>query len=212
MSTAVFNSFTARRAWRHTLYEICREELDAIERCRNGASEAFEAIVDRYKKQSYSIALGLVGNHEDALDLSQEAFVRAYKNIGKLNNDGKFFPWFYQILKNLCFTHLKKKKRRQMASLYNEQGQINAPPADGDWFVPDAVMERSETKDRVWQAISKLSEKHREVIVLRHFENLSYEQIASAMHCSKGSVMSRLYHARKNLRELFDTPDGGNLL
>ena len=135
MSTAVLNSFTARRSWRQTLYEICREELDAIKRCRNGASEAFEAIVDRYKKQSYSIALGLVGNHEDALDLSQEAFVRAYKNIGKLNNDGKFFPWFYQILKNLCFTHLKKKKRRQMASLYNEQGQLNAPPADGDWVV-----------------------------------------------------------------------------
>lgn len=99
-----------------------------------------------------------------------------------------------------------------MASLYNEEGQVDAPPADGDWFVPHAVMERSELKDKVWQAIGKLSEKHREVIVLRHFENLSYEQIASAMHCSKGSVMSRLYHARKNLREILDTPDGGNLL
>ena len=178
--------------------------MDAIERCRNGASEAFESIVNRYKKQSYSIALGLVGNHDDALDLSQEAFVRAYKNIGKLNDGGKFFPWFYQILKNLCFTHLKKKKRRKMATLHNEDGQIITPPAEGDWFVADAVMERSETKDKVWQAIGKLSDKHREMIVLRHFENLSYEQIAAAVHCSKGSVMSRLYHARKKLRELLD--------
>ncbi len=212
MRTAILQDVRAKRAWRHTLHDVCRGELDAIERCRNGASEAFESIVDRYKKQSYSIALGLVGNHDDALDLSQEAFVRAYKNIGKLNSDGKFFPWFYQILKNLCFTHLKKKKRRQMASLHNKEGQVNSPPADGDWFVADAVMERSELKDQVWQAIGKLSDKHREVIVLRHFENLSYEQIASAMHCSKGSVMSRLYHARKNLRQFFDTPDGGNLL
>ena len=91
-----------------------------------------------------------------------------------------------------------------MATLYNEEGEINTPPAEGDWFVADAVMERSETKDMVWQAIGKLSEKHREMIVLRHFENLSYEQIAAAVHCSKGSVMSRLYHARKNLRELLD--------
>ena len=186
------------------MHDVCLEELDAIERCRNGASEAFESIVNRYKKQSYSIALGLVGNHDDALDLSQEAFVRAYKNIGKLNDGGKFFPWFYQILKNLCFTHLKKKKRRKMATLHNEDGQIITPPAEGDWFVADAVMERSETKDKVWQAIGKLSDKHREMIVLRHFENLSYEQIAAAVHCSKGSVMSRLYHARKNLRELLD--------
>ena len=187
------------------MYEVCRDELRAIERCQNGASEAFESIVDRYKKQSYSIALGLVGNHEDALDLSQEAFVRAYKNIRMLKNGAKFFPWFYQILKNLCFTHLKKRKRRQMSTLYNEEGQINAPAAEGDWFAGDAVAERGELKDKVWQAIGKLSDKHREVIVLRHFENLSYEEIASAMHCSKGSVMSRLYHARKNLRELLDS-------
>ena len=190
---------------------ICQEELAAIERCQKGSAKAFEMIVNRYTKQSYSIALGLVGNHDDALDLSQEAFVRAYKNIGKLRKSSRFFPWFYQILKNLCFTHLKRKRIRQTSSLHNPDGKLIPISAEGDWFVPDAVMERDETKDKVWKAIGKLSDKHREVIVLRHFENLTYEQIAAALYCSKGSVMSRLYHARKKLKKHLDTPNGGNL-
>ena len=190
---------------------ICQEEIAAIESCQNGSQKAFEVIVNRYTRQSYSIALGLVGNHHDALDLSQEAFVRAFKNIKKLKDSKRFFPWFYQILKNLCFTHLKKKRIRQTSSLYNSEGNQIPMPAEGDWFEPDTVMERDETKDKVWNAISKLSDKHREVIVLRHFENLPYEQIAAALHCSKGSVMSRLYHARKKLKKLLDTPNGGHL-
>jgi RNA polymerase sigma-70 factor (ECF subfamily) len=193
------------------LQGICQEELAAIERCQKGSAKAFEMIVNRYTKQSYSIALGLVGNHDDALDLSQEAFVRAYNNIGKLRKSSRFFPWFYQILKNLCFTHLKRKRIRQTSSLYNPDGNMIPISAEGDWFVPDAVMERDETKDKVWKAISKLSDKHREVIVLRHFENFTYEQISAALHCSKGSVMSRLYHARKKLKKHLDTPDGGDL-
>jgi len=193
------------------LQGICQEELAAIKRCQQGSRKDFEPIVERYKKQSYSIALGLVGNHEDALDISQEAFVRAYKNIDRLKNSSKFFPWFYQILKNLCFTHLKSKRIRQATSLNNPDGSENIIPAEGDWFTPDAVIERTETKDQVWKAIGKLSKKHREVIVLRHFENLTYDQIADALFCSKGSVMSRLYHARKKLKKLLDTPDGGNL-
>ncbi len=190
---------------------ICQEELAAIERCQKGSAKAFEMIVNRYTKQSYSIALGLVGNHDDALDLSQEAFVRAYMNIGMLKKRNRFFPWFYQILKNLCFTHLKKKRIRQTSSLYNPDGNMIPISAQGDWFCPDAVMERDETKDKVWKAISKLSNKHREVIVLRHFEDLPYEQIAAALHCSKGSVMSRLYHARKKLKKHLETPNGGHL-
>lgn len=193
------------------LQGICQEDLAAIKLCQKGSRQDFEPIVERYMKQSYSIALGLVGNHEDALDISQEAFVRAYKNIGRLNNPSKFFPWFYQILKNLCFTHLKSKRIRQASSLCNPDGSDNILPADGDWFSPDTILERTETKDQVWKAISKLSAKHREVIVLRHFENLSYDQISDALFCSKGSVMSRLYHARKKLKKLLDTPDGGNL-
>lgn len=190
---------------------MCQEELAAIDSCRNGSAKAFELIVKRYRKQSYSIALGLVGNHDDALDISQEAFVRAYKNIRMLKSGSKFFPWFYQILKNLCFTHLKRRRIRQTCSLTPTDCDVMPIAATGDWFEPDAVLERNETKDAVWKAIAKLSNKHREVIILRHFENLSYEEIAAALNCTKGSVMSRLYHARKKLKYYLDTPNGGDL-
>jgi len=88
---------------------LCQEETIAMRRCRRGSSGAFEVFVNRYMKDAYFIALGLVGNREDAMDLSQEAFIRAYRNIKHLKPDRRFFPWFYQILKNLCISHLEKE-------------------------------------------------------------------------------------------------------
>ena len=184
------------------------EEGSIVQRCRRGSKEAFELIVKRYMKDSYFIALGLVGNHDDALELSQEAFFRAYSNINHLNPERKFFPWFYQILRNLCFSHLRKAKHRRTSRLAEIEGQ-ELTPAEGDWFNPDAVSQRNELKDHVWQAISKLNPKHREVIILRHFQNLSYDEIARNLFCSKGTVMSRLYHARKQLKEILSKSKGG---
>ncbi|MHC4474286.1 MAG: RNA polymerase sigma factor [Planctomycetota bacterium] len=184
-----------------------QQEAVALQRCRDSSKEAFEAIVRRYMKQAYSIALGLVGNREDALDLSQEAFFRAYRNIKHLKAGRRFFPWFYQILRNLCFTHLRKRHRgRGEMPAYDEQ---DCPlPASGR-FDPELVAERNETKDRVWRAIGMLDDKHREIIILRHFQDLSYEQMAQALFCSKGTVMSRLYHARQRLKKLLDLEKGG---
>ena len=185
---------------------LCPEELTAMRRCRGGSREAFEVFVNKYMKDAYFIALGLVGNREDALDLSQEAFVRAYRNIKQVKPGRGFFPWFYQILKNLCISHLRRRKHRLAGSLDVE----GCPePASTDDFSPDAVVGKDELKKEVWQAIGKLEPKHREVIVLRHFRNMSYEQIAKALFCNKGTVTSRLYYARKRLQELLSTEKGG---
>ena len=177
--------------------------LSANHRDRPGSPEAFEVLVNRYMKDAYFIALGFVGNREDALDLSQEAFVRAYRNIKQIKPDRKFFPWFYQILKNLCISHLRKRKYRRAGSLDSDDCPEVADT--GESFSPEAVASRSEIKDKVWQAIGKLDPKHREVIILRHFQNMSYEQIAEALFCNKGTVTSRLYYARKRLQELLGT-------
>jgi RNA polymerase sigma-70 factor (ECF subfamily) len=157
-------------------------------------------------KDAYFIALGLVGNREDALDLSQEAFIRAYRNIKYVKTGRRFFPWFYQILKNLCISHLRKRRYRRASSLNAE----NCPQvaATADYFSPDVVAGRNELKDKVWQAIGKLDDKHREVIILRHFQNMSYEQIAEALYCNKGTVTSRLYYARKRLEQLLGAGKG----
>jgi len=186
--------------------------------------EAFEAIVKRHMKDAYFIALGLVGNREDALELSQEAFYRAYKHFDQLNAPEKFFPWFYQILRNLCFSHLRKRKVRrayEMGTDDSGMGTGNVPPGPAavdqeatsaaltDTFDPEMVAERNESKDRLWKAISQLDEKHREVIVLRHFRNLSYDDMAKVLFCNRGTVTSRLYYARKRLKDILDREKGG---
>jgi RNA polymerase sigma-70 factor (ECF subfamily) len=181
----------------------------AMQRCRRGSKEAFELFVNKYMKQAYFIALGLVGNREDALDLSQEAFVRAYRNIKHVKPGCGFFPWFYQILKNLCVSHLRRRRYRQASSLDSDDCPEVAAVADE--FSPEAVADRGEMKDRVWQAIGKLDDKHREVIILRHFQDMSYEQMAEALFCNIGTVTSRLYYARKRLKELLSTGKGGGI-
>lgn len=187
---------------------LCQEELSAMRRCRGGSREAFEVFVNKYMKDAYFIALGLVGNREDALDLSQEAFVRAYRNIKQVKPGRGFFPWFYQILKNLCISHLRKRRYRRASSLDAEDCPEVA--ATDDIFSPDVVVDRNEVKNQVWEAIGKLDDKHREVIVLRHFRHMSYEQIAEALFCNKGTVTSRLYYARKRLKELLSNEKGGS--
>lgn len=188
---------------------VCEKELFVIEPARRGSREAFESIVKMYMKNAYFIALGLVGNRDDALELSQEAFILAYRNIKQLKPNRRFFPWFYQILRNVCFSHLRKTRNRRSHSLEKIEEQAQVAEVD-DSFRPDVVAERNETKDRLWKAMGKLDKKHREVIMLRHFQNLSYEQMAQILFCSRGTVMSRLYYARKRLKELLGTEKGGD--
>jgi len=185
-----------------------QDEHVLVQQCRSGSRDAFEPIVKRYMKDSYYIALGLVGSHDDALEISQEAFYHAYRNIKQLESNRKFFPWFYQILRNQCFTHLRKRKRRREQSL--EDIQDAAPmPAPEESFSPEAIAESTEAKQGVWKAIGRLSDKHREVIVLRHFRDMSYDEIAKNLYCSKGTVMSILYNARKKLKDIIANQEGG---
>jgi RNA polymerase sigma-70 factor (ECF subfamily) len=186
------------------------QEEALIERCRRGSRQAFELIVRKYMKDAYFIALGLVGNREDALDLSQEAFFRAYNNISTLNSKWGFFPWFYQILRNLCFSHLRKRRVRQSLSL-EQITEDGAMAFADDCAEPSEAIEQTELHKQLWQAVNQLDEKHREVIILRHFRNMSYEQMAKTLFCSKGTVTSRLYYARKNLKEILERKKGGRL-
>ena len=196
---------------------LCESAVPALG-SRKGPPEAFEQIVHTHMKDAYFIALGLVGNRDDALELSQEAFYRAYKNFDRLKAKDKFFPWFYQILRNLCFSHLRRRKvRRAYESRMEEGGPPNmgsdASPQDAisdaqsemeNDFDPAVVAERNESNDRIWKAIGRLDEKHREVIILRHFRNLSYDEMAAILFCNRGTVTSRLYYARQRLKEILD--------
>jgi len=206
------------------LASLCEEDAAVAWGSYGSTREAFEAIVNRHMKDAYFIALGLVGNQEDALELSQEAFYRAYKHFDQLNAPEKFFPWFYQILRNLCFSHLRKRKVRRDYALGASDtsdvdtaasgtaamlaGQDAAAASMPETFDPEVVAERNESKDRLWKAIGQLDEKHREVIILRHFRNMSYDEMAKILFCNRGTVTSRLYYARKRLKELLDRESG----
>lgn len=187
---------------------VCKDNIVAVAGSASDTRSAFETIVNKHMKEAYFIALGFVGNHEDALELSQEAFYKAFRNFSQLRSEDKFFPWFYQILRNLCFSFLRKKRVRQAASLDDccpEQADFNT----GCTFDPEVIAQRNESKERLLKALARLDDKYREVIVLRHFRNLSYNDMSKVLFCSRGTVTSRLYYARKKLKELLDDEKGG---
>ena len=174
-------------------------ERELILRAQAGESAAFGVLVDRYMRRAYYAALGLVGSPEDALDLSQEAFVRAYRARGRINPELPFYAWLYQILRRLCFNHTRDRRVRR-----------NRLEDARDWLTeqsnrrfasdqPERAAVRRETRQRVQAAIRKLTEREREVLVLKEFEGLRYREIAALLDIPIGTVMSRLYSARRHL-------------
>jgi RNA polymerase sigma-70 factor, ECF subfamily len=144
------------------------------------------------------IALGFVGNPDDAMDLSQEAFVKAFKAMRTFRDGADFYPWFYAVLRNTCFNFLRRRKTRQENSLDAAQ-EYGFDVADGAPD-PSVALERKEMRELVRAEIDRLAPVHREILMLRHFELLSYKEMAEVLGCPIGTVMSRLYAARQALK------------
>ncbi len=172
--------------------------------CQQGETQAFGLLVQRHMQRAYFIALALTGSPDEARDLSQEAFVRAYRAIAKYDPaTGTFFTWYYRILRNLCFNFLRDRRRH--ARPFSEIGetalaQLSAPAEQN----PQVLAERRELQEALWRALDSLKPAAREMIVLRDFQGMSYKEIAEALHCPPGTVMSRLFEARRRLRELME--------
>jgi RNA polymerase sigma-70 factor (ECF subfamily) len=177
-------------------------EAALLRRCRTGDKEAFGVIVKRYAGRAMGAACLLLGSHEDAQDASQEAFVRAWRHMRRFDPSRAFYPWFATILRNVCVSRLRCRYRRRTARLYDIHS------SRPDHSSPVLLAERNERRDRVWQAIQRLSDAHREIIVMNHFQGMSYRQMAAALDIPIGTVMSRLHNARLALRkELADQED-----
>ncbi len=175
-------------------------DIELAAKAKRGDVQAFGVLVERYKERAYMVALGFLRNPDDAMDLSQEAFVKAFRAMKRFREGQEFYPWFYAILRNACFNHLRRAKVRKERSL--EQAQeygFDVPDRGPD---PAAYTELEERKRLVRQEIEHLDPVHREIILLRHFECLSYKDIARVLECPVGTVMSRLYAARRALRAL----------
>ncbi len=177
------------------------DDNDLALQASRGKVASFKALVERYQKQAYFYARGMVRNSDDAYDLSQEAFVRVYRHLKKFNPAYPFKVWLFHILSNLCKNHLRQKKTRDRIIVSSEDVGESAAP---DTAEPDRLFGRSELEGQVWTAIGRLPEKFREIIILSHFQEMSYDQMAEVLEIPRGSVMSRLYYARLKLREILE--------
>lgn len=180
------------------------EERAALERCRRGDAQAFGVVVSKNMKRAYFTALGLVGNHADALDLSQEAFVRAYRALPRFDLQQRFFTWYYRILRNLCLNHLRQRSRRRELDASAESSTVEDPAAGADLHDqadPAVLAERTDLARHLWRAVAQLKPEEREVFILREVEQCPYAEIAERLEIPQGTVMSRLFYARQHLKE-----------
>jgi RNA polymerase sigma-70 factor, ECF subfamily len=167
-------------------------ERQAILACQKGSRDAFGEIVTLYMRRAYIGALAILGNREDAMDVSQEAFLKAYRAIRRFDPERPFYPWFYRILRNACFDWIRRRRKRPRSGL-----EMDVPD---NRFRPEVLAARDENREAVWAGLSRLGERDREILVLRHFQHLSYREIAEALDIPQGTVMSRLFAARSRLR------------
>src|SRR3954468_21745398 len=174
------------------------DDRDLVEAAKRGDREAFRTLFERYHRRAYALALGVVRRPEDALDVVQDAFIKAHKYLDKFEGNSSFYTWLYRIVMNLAIDHLRKLRRIKPVELdeskLEDGGDDSLIPRIMTGNPGRALMDK-QIRARIDQALSELSAHHRAVIVMRELEGLSYEEMAQAMECSKGTIMSRLFHA-----------------
>ena len=178
-------------------------EQELIQAARSGDQKAFAALVEANQAMVYSLAYRMTGNSEDAADLAQEAFLNAWRGLARFQGQASFSTWLYRLTSNACIDFLRREKRRATLSLTlepEEEESREAEVADERWS-PEALLDRQESRQAVRQALTQLSDEHREVLLLRELEGLSYREIAQALDLEEGTVKSRIARARLALRD-----------
>lgn len=190
-------------------------DAEAVTQAAGGDHEAFRVLVERYQNRAYGLALRVMKDEETARDVVQEAFLKAYRSLDRFEGRSSFYTWFYRVVMNLCLD----AKRRQPAGRsveWDEQRAMQTPASTGvDAIDPDrqraagpaGELERAQLRDALRSAIDQLPDDARQTLVLREVDGLSYSEIADALEIPKGTVMSRLHHARKRLRTLLEASE-----
>jgi len=171
---------------------------------RQGDTRAFEELVARHRDKIYARAFSMLRNEQEAIDLSQEAWVKGWQRLNQFQGESSFGTWMTRIVINLCLDELRRQQRQRtdsMEAIEEESGGVERqmPILEVN---PTAGLERTELRQRIDRAMSQLSHEHRTVLVLHEFEEMEYKQIAKTMECSIGTVMSRLFYARRKLAAL----------
>ncbi|MBM3237228.1 sigma-70 family RNA polymerase sigma factor [Candidatus Poribacteria bacterium] len=188
-----------------------KEDNKLVERFQDGEVEAFDELVIRYQDKIYRLAYSFVHNREDALDLSQEAFLRAFQALGRFERKAAFYSWLYRITTNLCIDFLRNRSRTKSVSLDAEDGGLRSKLLNSylpnglirgyKQYSPTKYVEEKELQQHIINAVSTLSPKQREVFVLRYWDDLQIKEIANVIGRSEGTVKAHLFHAIRNLRK-----------
>jgi RNA polymerase sigma-70 factor (ECF subfamily) len=182
-------------------------ELDLVKQCQDGNAEAFDQLVGRYRTRVFGMIYNMVHNEQDAWDLAQDSFLKAWKSIGRFRGQSSFYTWIYRIVTNVTIDWLRKKQVKGGGAEFNDELQVRevdpaartVPKAEA---APAERMEQREIRARIDTAIQQLSPEHRAVILMKEMEDMQYHEIAETLGCSIGTVMSRLFYARKKLQNL----------
>lgn len=182
------------------------EDEKLVIRCQAGDTQAFSELVTRYRQRAFATIYHMVRNEQDAWDLTQDGFLKAWKSIGRFRGQSSFFTWLYRILMNVTIDSMRRKQIEggtefddAVAPRSVAPGAVTVPKAAP---APAATLSDHEIRERIDAAVERLSPEHRTVILLREMEGLEYQEIAEAVGCSLGTVMSRLFYARRKLQGL----------
>ena len=179
-------------------------DQELVRAAQKGDMAAFEELVARHRDKIYARAYSMMRNEEEAIDLSQEAWVKGWQRLVQFHGESSFGTWMTRIVINLCLDQLRKQKRQRTDSIeeMNEESGGVERQMPVVTINPTAGLERGELRQRIDRALSLLSHEHRTVLVLHEFEELEYKEIAKVMGCSIGTVMSRLFYARRKMAAL----------
>lgn len=179
-----------------------QDDLKIIESCLLGNTQAFSQLIDKYKSMVYNLAYRMCSNYHDSEDITQEAFVKSFQSLSHYNPAFRFSTWLYQITMNIIKDRLKKKNIETISfdNFFSDKRIMDEGIVSGQENNPENQLDRQEDKEKIQQAIMSLPIKYREIIVLRHFQDLSYREMASILRVSMGTVKVRLYRARENLQ------------
>ncbi|MDB6137510.1 MAG: sigma-70 family polymerase sigma factor [Verrucomicrobiaceae bacterium] len=181
-------------------------DIELVNRAQGGDPRAFDALVTKYRGRIYSMTYTLIQNESDAWDLAQEAFIKAWRALPSFKLDSSFYTWLYRIAHN-CSYDMLRKRRIDSAGEFDDNRADHHPDPTAEAVPhghvrPDKALSNAELGSRIQAAISQLSEDHRTVVLLREVDGLPYDEIAKVTQTSIGTVMSRLFYARKKLQEM----------
>ena len=180
------------------------DDATLVRAAQRGDMEAFEELVARHRDKIYARAWSMVRNEDEAVDLSQEAWVKGWQRLKQFHSESSFGTWITRIVINLCLDELRKRKRQRVESIQEMDEESGGVERQMPAVIvnPTERLERGELRQRIDRALGQLSHEHRTVLVLHEFEEMEYKEIAKTMECSMGTVMSRLFYARRKLAAL----------